>query len=44
MNEKVGGLFQMLQTLENKGLLSELMQPYLEYYNSNERSKKNEFS
>jgi hypothetical protein len=34
----------MLQSLENKGLLSEMMQPYLEYYNSNERSKKNEFS
>ena len=34
----------MLKTLENRGLLSEMMQPYLEYYNSNEQNKINDFS
>ena len=34
----------MLKTLENRGLLSEMMQPYLEYYNSNDQNKRNDFS
>ena len=34
----------MLLTLDNRGLLPEMMLPYLEYYNSNEQTKKNEFS
>ena len=42
-SDKIGGLFQMLQNLESRGLLPQEMQPYLEYYHSHNQFQKADF-
>jgi hypothetical protein len=42
-SDKIGGLFQMLQNLESRGLLPQEMQPYLEYYHSYNQFQKADF-